>query len=161
MGRAAKCFTTVVELIENSETENCIEFRHGINKSGYSRLTTREGHHVFAHRFVYCWVNDVPKEDIKGYAIMHSCDNRLCINPKHLQKGTWADNNKDRAEKGRSAANVHSRRHLTEDQVREIRKRYSPIPWLKSGCRTLADEFGVERSTIMSIIKRETYRDIF
>jgi hypothetical protein len=32
----------------------------------------------------------------KDNVIMHLCDNRLCINPKHLKLGTIQENNLDR-----------------------------------------------------------------
>lgn len=32
---------------------------------------------------------------------MHSCDNRNCVNPKHLSLGEYSDNSKDAFNKGR------------------------------------------------------------
>ena len=52
------------------------------------------------HRFVYAVYNDTilyPKD-----VIMHTCDNRICINPNHLKLGTVKENNKDRARKQRA-----------------------------------------------------------
>ena len=40
-------------------------------------------------------------QDITGFVVRHTCDNIKCINPNHLLLGTPADNNKDRAERGR------------------------------------------------------------
>ena len=34
---------------------------------------------------------------------MHKCDNRICVNPKHLQLGTIKLNNQDRARKQKNA----------------------------------------------------------
>ena len=54
---------------------------------------------TYLHRFVYAVYNDqaLTKEDV----IMHTCDNRICINPKHLKKGTIQTNNSDRDRKRR------------------------------------------------------------
>ena len=37
-----------------------------------------------------------------GHIIMHKCDTPACINKEHLMIGTIADNNRDRANKGRN-----------------------------------------------------------
>lgn len=36
----------------------------------------------------------------KGQVLMHSCDNGLCVNPKHLSVGSQAKNLRDAARKG-------------------------------------------------------------
>jgi len=46
------------------------------------------------HRLMYAVYNDDPLTPTD--VIMHTCDNRICINPKHLVKGTIQTNNKDR-----------------------------------------------------------------
>lgn len=49
------------------------------------------------HRLMFAVYNDkiLTEADI----IMHVCDNKKCINPKHLKLGTINDNNQDRARK--------------------------------------------------------------
>lgn len=64
---------------------------------------------VRMHRLVYCASRGIQLEDIDGQVVRHTCDNPRCINPSHLLIGTRADNNKDRAERGRSARSVPSR----------------------------------------------------
>lgn len=45
-----------------------------------------------AHRVSYSYfVGDVPKERL----VLHSCDNRSCVNPNHLRIGTQKDNMDD------------------------------------------------------------------
>ena len=91
--------------------------------------------------------------------VMHLCDNRLCLNPKHLRVGTQADNVRDMFAKGRDGRTVSPSRfargsrvgtaRLTEAQVMDIKAR------LRGGQsqRSVAREFGVHRSTIRFIAK--------
>jgi len=85
----------------------------------------------------------------------HSCDVRLCVNPRHIFEGTKLDNSHDAMRKGRVA---HGERHcqsrLTESQVAEIRMRFS----LGENGAALAAEYQVGRSTIGHVVKRRTWK---
>ena len=74
-----------------------------------------------AHRLSYIATNGpIPN----GLLVMHTCDNRGCVNPKHLRIGTAKDNNRDRDEKGRHIAlngEKHGMSKLTYEAVEKIR----------------------------------------
>jgi hypothetical protein len=68
---------------------------------------------MYAHRVAYEAAHGpIPK----GMCVCHRCDNPPCCNPAHLWLGTQADNNVDKASKGRSA---HYK--LTAEDVVKIR----------------------------------------
>lgn len=96
---------------------------------------------------------------LEGQVVLHSCDNPSCINPDHLSAGTQKDNVHDMLKKGRANRNKGERHHsskLTDDEVREIRRRYSPGEHGK-GAHVLAREFGVSKPVILDIIHRKTW----
>lgn len=74
-----------------------------------------------------------------GKIIMHSCDNRRCVNPAHLKLGTVKENQRDMAAKGRSPG-----RRLTKAQVEEIQTTMN-VPGSR---KQLAEKFGVKPQTI-------------
>lgn len=94
-----------------------------------------------AHRASY----EINKGKIPaGLCVMHSCDNKWCINPSHLSLGTYADNNLDRVLKGRNApahlTSHHGEKHgnakLTAIRVSAIRN--SPTP-----AKVIAAKYGI------------------
>ena len=80
------------------ETEQCWEWQGARATNGYGHFATRTGQFVSAHRL--CWMlvfGEIPE----GLLVLHTCDNRRCVNPKHLFLGTHSDNNLDMYRKGR------------------------------------------------------------
>ena len=75
----------------------CREYTGFINKDGYGVIKVN-GFNQRAHRASY----EAFKGPIgEGMVIMHSCDNRSCIEPEHLSEGTQLDNVLDCKAKGR------------------------------------------------------------
>lgn len=73
------------------------------------------------------------------------CDNPSCVNPAHLWLGTIADNNADRAAKGRYATGEsHRRAKLTKQQVEEIRRSTDLH-------KNIAAAFGISKSHVKAI----------
>ena len=104
-----------------------------------------------AHRYVCKLAHGEPPS--RAHHAAHSCGNRKCINPKHLSWKTGSENQRDRPHQGRPFTGA--RKHLTPEQVREIRrlKGIRPSP-------ALAQRFGCTESNIRHIQNRSTYRNV-
>lgn len=146
----------------------CWEWTGPVNPAGYPKIKVG-GDLLAAHRVAYeAFIG--PLDD--GLFVCHRCDNPPCIFPGHLFAGTAAENTADMVAKGRAAtgdrsgARLHPERvargqrvagaKLTEADVAEIRRRKS----LGAPSRFLADEYGVDKSTIDRAATRQRWSHV-
>jgi len=89
----------------------------GVRGGMFEKKNKRMG----AHRMSYIVFNgEIPK----GKSIMHTCDNRSCVNPAHLIIGTRKDNTQDMVSKGRVnrwEERGGKRQKLTDTQIEYIK----------------------------------------
>lgn len=130
----------------NTDT-NCWNWTGPVSSAGYGMIginyKSRTTHRVSYE--IHC--GEIPT----GFHVLHRCDNRKCVNPKHLFLGTQADNVADMVSKNRHAGwsglrgTAHGCSKLTENDVREIRAAVNPH------VRDLAKKYGVDRNHIYAI----------
>lgn len=121
----------------------------GYGKFGYQRIIAG------AHRVMWIITHGTIPE---GLEVCHRCDNPSCVNPAHLFLGTHADNMHDRDRKKRNncvQGENHGVAKLTNEQVREIRRRYAEGGITQ---KELAREYGM--TNISYIIRRKFWRTI-
>ena len=89
-GNLVRKFTSKIDRRSNDE---CWNWPKPKGKDGYGFF--RIGSKVFvAHRVSWELFNGPIPE---GRLILHKCDNKWCVNPRHLYLGTHSDNMKDKA----------------------------------------------------------------
>lgn len=80
----------------------CIEYTGQIHPLGYGMIVFKAKPWK-VHRLLWVCLNG-PIEPWPRAVVMHSCDNRKCINPEHLRLSTQQDNIRDCVAKGRQAS---------------------------------------------------------
>ena len=128
--------------------EGCWEWAGSRNNKGYGQFRA-DGRLHLAHRVAYeLEIGAVPQ----GSLVLHRCDNRRCVNPRHLFLGSALDNTRDMVAKGRE--NFGGRRARERDPV--ARERYPARPT----ARPVPDGDGGTRCLLSDDIKRGVQRAV-
>ena len=104
-----RCFggTTVIEKfwsrVDKGDEDECWEWMGAVSSSGYGSFQIR-GRNWLPHRFSWIFHNGEVNSEL---FVCHHCDNKLCVNPKHLFIGTQRDNMLDMLDKGRGVVGMN------------------------------------------------------
>lgn len=149
----------------------CWEWNASKDTGGYGIFSVN-GVAQGAHRVAYLLVNETIPE---GMHVLHTCDNRSCVNPNHLFLGTNHDNVMDKVAKGRqgrpkgnlSGAHTHPEKilkgsslgtsKLTESDVIKIRELYANG---NTSTYKLAEQYKVSQALIWYAVKKVTWKHI-
>ena len=123
---------------------DCWKWLGSINKNtGYGKKQLG-GKSVLAHRWVYAiFHGHVPG----NYVLDHTCGNKWCVNPNHLEAVNQAEN----CRRGNGTV-------LTEDQVKEIKVRLRTVKWGER--QAIAEEYNVSSALISDIKYGRAWADV-
>lgn len=130
---------------------DCWLWTAGVFRNGYGQfriqLPGAEGKQktVLAHRVAFQLSHgSIPV----GAHILHSCDNRRCVNPAHLFDGDHTANMRDAAAKGRLAVPHQNAQAVSDADVRTI------LSLVASGAKQcdVAKRYGVTPSHISQLV---------
>lgn len=141
----------ILQRVEQQANGGCWVWLASLDSKGYGRFCYK-GRTIPAHRAAYLvFVGEI--ED--GLFVLHQCDNKQCVNPRHLRLGTHADNMREARERKRMRA---PNRILTDDAVIAIRAAYRGVDGEQV---LLAERYGVNHSTIASIVNGHSYQHLY
>lgn len=125
---------------------------------GRSRTETQLAHRKSFEAFVAA----IPD----GMCVCHQCDNRRCVNPRHLFLGTQGDNLADMRAKGRQSRGPshgdktrgegNGSAKLTACAVLSLRRRHAAGETQTS----LAREYGVTQASVSAACRGETWKHL-
>lgn len=133
------------------ETDDCIIWPFSLDAKGYAQASEARVQYK-PHRRVCEWAHGAAPTP-KHHAA-HLCGNRPCINKRHLVWATATENEQHKLMHG--SIRRSAQRTLTDDQVRDIRRRYAGGEQMI----VLAAEYGISNVAISKIVKWRSYRDV-
>lgn len=117
---------------------------------GYGQTRWESGYGS-AHRISWMLANGDPG----SLFVLHRCDNRQCVNPKHLFLGTRQDNTEDMLKKSRQAQGERvSGAKITWEIASEIRQLAAD----GKTQRSIAKLFSISQGNVSNIVNNATWK---
>ena len=136
---------------------DCIDWTGCRNNSGYGTRSW-QGVSTTAHRVAWMQAHgEIPD----GLVVMHTCANRLCVNPEHLKLGTQHQN---RMEQVTRSANPKQK--LSFEDAAFIRWCFAQAPsTFKQGrsanpwAQRVMQEFGLSKGQLYNLVQGKTFKE--
>ena len=136
----------VFRFISMKGDEDCWLWTGGLVGRDSRPYFSVDGKKLLAYRIVYELITG--ETLVTGEMIRHKCDNKICCNPKHMEKGGHIQNMQDMKERQR-----HGMPHQT---VRHIKKLIlQGVPY-----SVIAERYGCSKSLISEIANLRAYAHV-
>lgn len=100
-----------------------------------------------------CWY--VEHRRMPKLHVLHTCDNPICVNPKHLYLGTPAQNTADKITRDRQPHGVrHYKAKLTPGVVRSIRRLWNTDRYMQ---HEIATKLDIELWNVKSVLQEKSW----
>lgn len=156
--RNNKCKTALWLKSKTKVTESgCWQWTAGKHGVGYACVPAAIHKSRYGHRAMYeAVVSNIPQ----GMYVLHSCDNRLCINPEHLFVGSHIDNVKDMHSKNRHrGGSMPNEKNpsckFSDETIREIKSLRG-----KLSLRKITNTYGISETQLLRVYRGESRKEI-
>lgn len=144
------------------ETDECWPWLAAVG-GNYGQFCIKHNSFLRAHRVSY----EVYKGPIpEGKIILHTCDNKICVNPNHLVAGTPKENTADMFAKGRGGrrgpieaakGEATGQAKLTDILVLAIREEYA-LGGISQAA--LGVKYGVSQAVIWGVVNKVGWKHV-
>lgn len=146
--------------VDKRSSKECWPWIGKSKSNGYGQINTDlfgKKRPVAASRMCFALFKNNGKNPPSNMDVCHTCDNRLCCNPKHLFLGTRKDNMQDAKIKGRTSWGSRSGRSVINEQTA-----LSILFEIQDGRNTkdIAKFYSVSESTIYRLKRRESWTHV-
>jgi hypothetical protein len=136
--------------VDKKSDNECWEWTGPIQPNGYGQIN-----YNYKKKYVHRVSYEIHFGKIyDNLLVCHSCDNRKCVNPKHLFLGTHLDNSHDMVSKGRAVNPTKWAAKITFKDAENIRELNS----IGFHVDFLSTRYELTRSTIRNIIAERIWK---
>ena len=138
---------------------DCWEFQLKQRKDGYTDFGLTDASRglrkkFLSHRLAYFIETGI---DPGEFVVMHSCDNRRCVRPKHLKMGTQQENIQDTVNKDRQAKGIGlALSKLEMEDIIHMRSTFNPYDKTKQ-YKGWAKKLDVAYNTVREVVTGKLY----